>query len=492
MHTTWKIWMLFLLLLYAAKPMLAQQSEETQDEKVRKLQEKMDQLRTQMNEIQAELDALHGGKLPRTGAIETESPSPTPVLPQPTQEQQERAAGEATRRHQTFGQDEEDAPRIYNAPLENDEPGFFHLPGTQTMLKLDGSIRTDFLYDPTLSDLPDSFIVSAIPVPHVSGPGDFNTSIRASRFMADFRIPVGDSEQARTFIQFDFTGANGATAPRLRHFYGQLHNILVGQTFTNFMDPDAFPDTLDAQGPNAGISERIPQARFSFPLWSSGASLYASAETPLSETEFLVDGIATTPVTPAPDGTVRVRDEWQRRHLQLAAVFRNLSLKLPNGGSQESAFGWGLNATSEMSVYGLDTAVVQLAYGNGIARYVGDTATLNLDAAPKSATDLSLRALPILATYGSYQHYWAPSLRSSATFSFVRVQNTTFQPVNTYHKASYSAANLIWNPLGSFDLGAEFLYGWVEEKSGAHADAPRVQFTGRYRFVKLHKEEHVP
>ena len=50
----------------------------------------------------------------------------------------------------------------------------------------------------------------------------------------------------------------------------------------------------------------------------------------------------------------------------------------------------------------------------------------------------------------------------------------------------------IWNPVGSFDLGAEFLYGRVEERSGASANDPRFQITGRYTFVKLHPEETTP
>ena len=33
---------------------------------------------------------------------------------------------------------------------------------------------------------------------------------------------------------------------------------------------------------------------------------------------------------------------------------------------------------------------------------------------------------------------------------------------------------LIWNAIGSLDVGAEFVYGWVEEKSGADADAHRA------------------
>jgi hypothetical protein len=148
-----------------------------------------------------------------------------------------------------------------------------------------------------------------------------------------------------------------------------------------------------------------------------------------------------------------------------------------------------VNATGEVEVHGKDSIVAQVAYGHGIARYVGDTAGLGLDAAPVSPTNLSLRALPLFGTYASYQHYWLPALRSSATGSFVRVQNTAFQPANTYHQSTYSSANLIWNPVGSLDLGAEFLYGWVQEKSGATANDPRFQITGRYTFVKLHPKE---
>jgi hypothetical protein len=254
------------------------------------------------------------------------------------------------------------------------------------------------------------------------------------------------------------------------------------------MDPDAFADGLDTQGSNAAVSVRVPQARYSFPLGKGGMAAF-SVEVPASNISFSIAGTPAVAVTPAPDGAVRVRREWERGHLQLAGVFRDLSVQLPNGGSQESVFGWGVNATAGIEVAGKDQIVLGAAYGHGISRYVGDTAGLNLDAAPRTLADLSLRALPLLATTGSYQHYWVPGVRSSATFGFVKVDNTAFQPANTYHKGTYSAANLIWNVVGSLDLGVEGIYGWVENKGGVRANAPRFQFTGRYTFVKLHPQE---
>ncbi len=491
MQGTWKtIPLLIFVLLCGATQALAQEAGTTEQETVRKLQTRMDELKAQMAEIQSELDAIHPtpAKLPQTGSIVS---TPVPPIVQLTPEQQKEAIGKATSDHRTFAEDEEDAPRLYNAPLEPTNPGFFLLPGTRTILRLDGSARTDFIYDLKTPALTDSFIPSSIPIPSQSGPGNFIASIRGSRVMADFRIPVGERGAARTFIQLDFFGANGATAPRLRHFYAQLDNVLVGQTFTNFMDPDAFADTLDTQGANSAVSVRIPQGRYSFGL-GGGASGYVSVEVPSSSITFSVAGTPATPTTPAPDGTFKFRNEWKRGHIQLASVFRDLGVQLPNG-VHESVFGWGVNATGGVEVLGRDNIVLGAAYGHGIARYVGDTAPLGLDAAPISQTNLSLRALPLFATYGSYQHYWSPAVRSNATVGFVQVQNTAFQTASTYHQSIYSSFNLIWNPVGSLDLGAEFLYGRVQEKSGAAATDPRVQVTGRYTFVKLHpKEEQAP
>ena len=485
------MYMCFLVLLCGGTQISAQESDTTQQEEaIRKLETRMDELKVQMAEIQSELEAIRGTKLPRPGSI-VSVPPPSPPQLRVTPEQQEEAAGEATSHHQTFNQDEEDAPRLYNAPLEPEEPGFFHLPGTRTMMRLDGSVRSDFIYDPRNSTLSDAFVVSSIPIPSVSGNGNFLVSVRGSRAMADFLIPVGEQGQARTFIQLDFVGPNGTTSPRLRHFYGQLGNVLVGQTFTNFMDPDAFADTLDTQGANSAISARVPQARYSFGL-GGGASASVSLELPSSSILFSIAGTPITPTTPAPDGTFRFRYEWKRGHIQLASVFRDLGVKFPDG-THESTFGWGLNATGGVEVHGKDNIVLGVAYGHGIARYMGDSAGLNLDAAPISPTNLSLRALPVFGTYGSYQHYWSTAVRSSLTGGFVQLQNTAFQSANIFHNSVYSAANLIWSPIGSLDLGAEFLYGRVEAKSGVSAGDPRVQFTGRYSFVKLHpKEENAP
>lgn len=485
MQRKWTMSLLFVGLLCIPKSTRAQKSADAQQAAIRKLQARMDQLQTELTAIRSDLEALHGGKVPATGAIESIPPT-SPPTPHISPEQQLEAAGHETQEHQTFEADEEDAPRLDNAPQEPNYPGFFQLPGTHTLMRLDGSARTDLLVDPTVRGLPDSFVPSSIPIPS-AGPGQFAASIRATRFSADFRTPLGDLGSARALIQFDLFAANGVTAPRLLHFYGQLDNILVGQTFSNLMDPDALPDSLDYPGVNAGIFVFVPQARYSFGLgkgWSDSISI----EQPATNISFSVHGMPVQAFTRSPDGSMRLRKEWETGHFQVAGIFRDLSFRVPNGGPQQSVFGWGVNATAGTETFRKDNIVLGLLYGHGIARYVRETVGLNLDAALRSQTDLSLLALPLFATYGSYQHYWSQAVRSNATFGFVRIGNTAFQSANTYHNSMYASANLIWNPVGSMDVGAEFLYGWVQNKSGATASAPRIQLTGRYRFVRHHEE----
>ena len=493
--------LLFFVLLCGTTPIIAQESGSNQQDSMQKLQTRMDELRAQMVQIQAELDAMHGQNdlskavenvkpVPQsvqTGAIERTMP-PLPPAVQLTPEQQRMAVGKETAAYESFAEESEPVPRLYNAPLEASMPGFFVLPGTQTMMRINGNIKTDLMFDPRPAGLADSFIPSTIPIPQTTSTNNFNASIRESRFSADFRIPVSNIGMARTFIQFDFFGGNGATTPRLRHFYAQLHNVLVGQTNTVFMDPDPRPDIIEFQGPTSGLLARIPQVRYTFPL-GKGFSGAVSVEQPSSDISFSVNGSPAVPITPAPNGGLRVRYESDRGHLYFSSILRELAVHMPVTGQQQSVLGWGLNLSSTWRVVGRDTLNYQVAYGNGIATYTGDGFGLGMDAQPRSDVDLTLKALPTFAPWVSYQHNWNRSVRSSATFGLLQIQNTAFQPGNAYHKSTYSSANVIWNAYGSLSFGAEFMYGWVEQKDQAKSNAPRLQFSGRYTFVKLHPND---
>ena len=246
-----------LLLLLAVTPAVyGQAAQAASAEQIQALQKKLDALQSQMADVQGELQRLSGGTAPPSHVPED---LPAAIAAEQQDEKSKAEAeltpkkielGKTTTTYRIFSQDPFAAPRINNEPLDPRFPGYFRLPGTSTLLRIGGYAKTDFIYDLKPAGNVDSFIPATIPIPSITGINNSTISVRATRFNLDFLVPTKSGDSYRFFFEMDFFGTN-ATTPKLRHAYGQAKNFLVGQTFSNFMDPDAGADTLDYQGPNA-------------------------------------------------------------------------------------------------------------------------------------------------------------------------------------------------------------------------------------------------
>jgi hypothetical protein len=208
-------------------------------------------------------------------------------------------------------------------------------------------------------------------------------------------------------------------------------------------------------------------------------------EKPSSDVIFKTAQFSAQPSAPSPDGAIRLRQEFQRGHVQIAALFRSIAANLPDGRS-DSVFGWGINISTAFKTFGSDNMILAAAGGHGVSRYIQDTSGLGIDAEPASAASPHLEATPAAGVEAAYQHYWRKNLRSSVVYSYASVNNTDLTALTTYNHSTYTGTNLIWNPFGSLNVGAEFLYGWTMAQNGQSANAPRIQFSAKYNFVKVH------
>ena len=150
-----------------------------------------------------------------------------------------------------------------------------------------------------------------------------------------------------------------------------------------------------------------------------------SAEKPTSDVLFTTPEFNAEPNSPSPDGTLRLRREMERDMYNCLPCSE--ASRRSTDGRHEAVFGWGFNFAGAQRLWGKDTVVYQAAYGNGIERYINDTSGLGIDAAVSSLQNPHIQALPVVATYGSLQHFWSERVRSSAFYSFVQVQNTEAQ-----------------------------------------------------------------
>jgi len=101
-------------------------------------------------------------------------------------------------------------------------------------------------------------------------PGEFAPNgkvfygVRQTRFgIKSFNeTPFGN---LKTIFEFELYGVGvdaGQTTFRLRHAYGELGHVGAGQTWSPFMDPDVFPNSIEYWGPNGMVFFRNVQVRW--------------------------------------------------------------------------------------------------------------------------------------------------------------------------------------------------------------------------------------
>ena len=392
---------------------------------------------------------------------------------------------------------EEEAKKVPELPPDvvsaGDFPGSIKIPGTDAAVKFGGRIRTAGVF--TLDDLgsDDRFLTNSIPVEpgdEAAGKGPRTTfTANTSRFNFEMRTPTGAS-QMRAFIEGDFFGTDGndkRTAFRLRHAYAQFRGMVVGQTWSTFSDPAANHQDLDFEGINGENLIRQPQFRYNW-VFNDDWSFAAAAETP----EVSLSGGQGVNVIP----DLVARTIWKFKevgHLQGAAVMRQIrgeSDLFP--GETEVAWAWGasLSGVVPFRYFNLlDRFIFQLNVGEGNARYINDLNSLGGQDAVFNPTTGRLEVLPAKGFYLDYEHQWKEwartekmKLRSSFIWSFVTVDNLSFQLPDAYHQTNRYSVNVVFSPIDRIDVGVEYIYGTRENKDGNTGSSDQFQIVGIFRF----------
>ena len=159
----------------------------------------------------------------------------------------------------------QDAEGETQAPLESTagtDPG-------KLSLQLYGFAMADAIYDFKRVDpnWNDTLRVSTIPTEagQYGQDGEFVFSVRQSRL--GVKGNYGDHVTYLLEAElFGVGGDEGQTTPRLRHAWATYKQFGMGQTWSNFMDADIFPNTIDYWGPTGMVFYRNQQARFTIPL----------------------------------------------------------------------------------------------------------------------------------------------------------------------------------------------------------------------------------
>lgn len=351
--------------------------------------------------------------------------------------------------------------------------GFVPVPNTPVIFKINAKPRVDVTVDNQNSGDDDRFVTARIPVkgsPEYGGGMRSNINSKGSQLSLDARAPSVDGSP-RFYFQNDFFGSGSNEYNfRVRQLYAQYYNFTLGHTYSVFEDSDAWPDTVDYEGPNAVIFARRPVVQYKWEL-NPELNITFGIEQPGSEVDTSIDSDASS-VNHLPDGGLKIR--WEREnvgHIHLAGVARSIGVKGPITGNQDT-FGWGVNLSSVWTVFGRDSIQTQLTYGEGIFRYINDD-FINNDAAFDESGDL--KALPVFAAVAGYTHSWSDAWRSALSYGFVNIENEASQGPDAYHRTHYASANVLWKFSDRLSVGLEGLYGRREVQNGDTGDVFRFQ-----------------
>ena len=290
----------------------------------------------------------------------------------------------------------------------------------------------------------------------------------------------------KTDLSFDLFGTNGSTQVHWLNAWAELGMYGAGQTYSNFMDIDVFPNTIDYWGPNGMVFVRNPQLRIT-PYEKDGLRMAFSLEAPNSALDTgrinRIDpalGAGITGWNRAPDAIASLQYDGDWGHVKSAAIVRQVGFQnpaSPNGNPSGTQTGYGLNLSGSLNAFGKDKFSWQLVGGRAIASYMNDG---GVDLAPGS--NLRAETVPSVGWLAFYNHAWSDRWSSSIGYSEHRQNNTGGQLLTAYKKGSYSSVNLLYAFEKNVLIGSEFIWGRLENKAGLASDDYRLQFSTKVTF----------
>lgn len=370
------------------------------------------------------------------------------------------------------------AAAVRHATLCAAATGLLASAGTAQALdvKLGGYVKTDLTYDLD-ADLGPSLAATAVPTGSgASSEESFRMHSLQSRL--NFSASQGD---LKVFVEADFfTGdsselVSNSRHKRLRHAYGQVGDLLIGQTWSTFMDKNwvLYPSTVDFAGPAGATFIRQSMIRWSFDNgW-----------------DFALENPENRVIDPAVDADADGEgDNLGRDTLpdvvlryaqtgdlswQVAGLFQQFEV---DGGAAdgEREDNIGLSGGINVNTGGNNSFSIKANVNSNRYTYYG----FANPAAVVEGSDIEL--VDHGAVVAAYNIDWGDARTTIAygtvSFDDDHLDGTSAEDVSTFH------LNYRWSPYENVDFGVELSWADLELVNGDDGDATRLQFGAQYNL----------
>ena len=347
-------------------------------------------------------------------------------------------------------------------------------------MKISGFVQPALYYDNNNVFDNDLFVTSEIPTTEITDIKfkRFHLSANQSRLGFSFKFPQAGTNTT-AFIEGDFfSSSRGAnTFYRLRHAYLTFGEFLIGQTWTNFGDVNASPNTLDLEGPNSMPASRVAQIRWRRQLNDNWNLLLAMEE---PKADYTPLDSASAVKAAYPELVVKPKYSFKNGHWSNSLIYKPIIYTDKNYTFKKTLNAWGF--TSSLSIkltdnsfrpLGLKKRVFNLfgIIGDGTQGSVNDFGGFGYEAFPKDS--VTLETLLYYGGYISYAFVFKKRWSSTYVYSYLHQQEpeTTDLIFKTSH---YFSANAVYAINKYFTIGTEILYGIKENYDDTKGSALRI------------------
>ncbi len=394
-----------------------------------------------------------------------------------------------------------------DAVVVGDIGNSFRLPGSETSLRIYGFAEVnavkEFKGDNSGNDY--STAIQYVPINgSTSRNGVSYLTARTSRFGLEASTPTaygplgikiegdfnneprtGNSAVSGTAGNIYTQAWSNSYGFRLRQAYGQFGGLLVGQTWSTFMDVDNSPETVDFNGPTGSTFIRQPQIRYAYPTKDIGTFTVALE----NSVSYMLDntGSAVTQgFSKAPDLIGRWDKSFDWGSMSVRGVSHELRVN-DGAGFEVSKRGYGLGSTAFLKMRDAkDFLSVALTYGEGIGRYFN-----GIEGAAFDGSNVLLEK--VLGLVVGYQYKASDTFRANFVWGAQRNYDneyTAFARANGLDSGQYGInrniyqahVGFIYNPIKNVDFGAEYIFGQRETLAGEKGDLSRLNLSAKYYF----------
>jgi len=356
-------------------------------------------------------------------------------------------------------------------------------------VKISGFIQPVLYFDNNNVLNNDLFVTSEIPTTKLTDVKfkRFHLSANQSRLGFNFKFPQA-KKTTSAYLEGDFlSSSKGAnTFFRLRHAYLTYGEFLIGQTWTNFGDVNASPNTLDLEGPNSMPASRVAQIRWRRQMTEKFNLLLAIEEpkddyTPLDSAKTLRAAF--------PELVIKPKFKIKNGHWSNSFIYKPIIFTDKDYSFKKKLNTWGF--TSSLNINLPDgkgknllnikkrTVNVFGIIGNGTQGAVNDFGGLGYEAFPKDNT--SLESMLYYGGYVSYSFVMKKRWSSTYVYSYL-YQEKPVLTENIFKRSHYFAGNAIYAINKYFTVGGEFLYGAKANYDNTKGNAYRIMGLMRLLF----------